>query len=259
MRISSWSVALALAVSLSSGGSGPAVATIGRSKDAKIGPVAPQLKQLPPAPPSTPPPNRTRSGGSLGGDVVCAAGNQNLMALVPVENPVLTTAERPTLLFYVPFGAEQVAYGEFSVLIGPQETQRLYQTRFRLPAQPGIVSLTLPASSEALQENINYHWYFKLYCANLETNLETNPETNAEPQVMQVDGWIQRVALTPERQQQIASASPQIWYDALAQVAAGRLSQPQNSTLQSQWQLLLEQIGQAELVQKPLVGAVELE
>jgi hypothetical protein len=207
-----------------------------------------QSKQLPPAPPSTPPPNRTRSGGSLGGETACVTGDQNLIALVPVQNPVLTTVDHPTFLFYVPYGADQVQYGEFSLLVGPDEMTRLYQARFTLPDQPGVVSVSLPKLPDyALKENTSYHWYFKLYC---------NGSTTAD---VQVDGWVQRVAATPDRQRQIEIASPQVWYDSLAEIATGLLAEPNNNLLRAQWRILLEHIDSGNLTQAPLVGAVQLE
>lgn len=207
-------------------------------------------KQLPPAPPSTPPPNRTRSGGSLGGEIACTTNPQPLVALVPIENPVLTTAAHPTFLFYVPYGSDQIQSGEFSLLVGPNETSRLYQTRFTLPAQAGIVSLSLPELPEyELKETVNYHWYFKLYCT----------ANSTPPTTLQVDGWIQRVALTPERQRQITMASPQIWYDSLAQVADQLLATPGDSILQSQWRQLLQSINAEAFIQEPLLGPVRLE
>lgn len=213
-----------------------------------------RAKQRPPAPPTTPPPNRTRSGGSLGEAATCSADSQALMALVPVENPVFTTVDHPTFLFYVPFAADQVQYGEFSILVGPTEMTRLYQTRFMLPAQPGIVSITLPTNpGYRLKENASYHWYFKLHC-----NDDSPDPTNSTTADLQVDGWVQRVALTPDRQQQIQAASPEVWYDSAAQVA-NRLSEtPTDTILQQQWRSLLQHIGAEALVQEPIVGGVQV-
>lgn len=212
-----------------------------------------QTKQRPPAPPMTPPPNRTRSGGSLGEEAVCSAGSESLTAIVPVENPVFTTAEHPTFLFYVPFGADQVQYGEFSVLVGPTEMTRLYQTRFALPAQPGIVSITLPPNPDyQLKEKTPYHWYFKLHCN------DDSPDSQNLTADLQVDGWVQRVALTPERQQQIQAASPEVWYDSAAQVATRLSATPTDATLQQQWRNLLQHIGSEALAQEPIVGEVQI-
>ncbi|HEY9640933.1 MAG TPA: DUF928 domain-containing protein, partial [Coleofasciculaceae cyanobacterium] len=134
-----------------------------------------------PRPPSTPPPNGTRGGGSLSGSTDCGTTAKPLIALIPVENPVLTTSAHPTLLVYVPYGSSQVGFGEFSVLVGLQETTRLYHARFTLPATPGIVRISLPNSPDyALQENLFYHWYFKLYC-------QGNTSSRAD---LGVDGWV---------------------------------------------------------------------
>jgi Domain of Unknown Function (DUF928) len=208
--------------------------------------IDPQLKQLPPAPPSTPPPNRTRSGGSLSEQAMCGTGTQSLRALVPVENPVLTTETHPTFWFYVPYGSNQVQQGDFSVLVGLDEMRRLYRTRFTLPAQPGIVSIRLPDLPQyALEEKTFYHWYFKLTCQNNATE--------------QVDGWVQRVAVTPERQQQIQAASTAVWYDALTLTAEQLAVDPSSAAAQTQWQTLLNAIGAEDLAEQPIIGTVQIE
>lgn len=205
-----------------------------------------QLKQLPPAPPSTPPPNRTRSGGSLSQQAMCGTGTQSLRALVPIKNPVLTTESHPTFWFYVPYGADQIQQGEFSVLVGLNEMSRLYRAQFTLPDQPGIVSIRLPDLPQyALEENAFYHWYFKLACQNGMTE--------------QVDGWVQRVALTPERQQQIQSADAAVWYDALTVTAQQLTANPTSTAAQTQWRNLLTAIEANDLVEQPIVGTVQIE
>jgi Domain of Unknown Function (DUF928) len=202
-----------------------------------------------PAPPPTPPLNRTRSGGSLGVFDACNHSTAPLLALVPVENPVLTTAEFPTLLFYVPYGSADIRRGEFSVLVGLDEMAQLHRLQFTLPATPGIVSISLPRSPDyALQEGVFYHWYFKLYC-------NDNTTSRAD---FEVNGWIQRAAITPEREQQINTATPDIWYDSLARLSDRLRTSPQNSELQDRWYNLLNFIHLEELTQEPLLGAVTL-
>jgi Domain of Unknown Function (DUF928) len=202
-----------------------------------------------PQPPSTPPPNRTRSGGALGESTVCSNVGKPLIALIPVENPVLTASAHPTLLVYVPYGSSDVSFGEFSVLAGLQETTQLYRTRFTLPATPGIVSISLPnLPAYALQENLFYHWYFKLYC-------QGNTSTKAD---LDVDGWMKRVALTAEQEQQINASTPTLWYDTLARSAEQLQTSPQNNEFKDRWHNLLKFINGEELLQAPLVGTVRL-
>jgi hypothetical protein len=204
--------------------------------------------QRPPAPPSTPPPNDTRPGGGLEPEgSACSALNDDLQALIPVENPVLTASAYPTILFYVPFGAEEVEYGEFSLLLWPDEDVRLYQTRFTLPDSPGIVSVTLPETADvALAEGQIYRWYFQLYCTGGE---------GAQPDLT-LNGAVQRVPLTPEHSQHIQAGASDIWYDALAYVANGLQASPQNQQLRNQWQALLDLIDAATVEDAEFVGPV---
>lgn len=202
----------------------------------------------PPKPPRTPPPNQRKPGGGLDASTsACKNTSKPLTALIPAENPVLTTSTHPTFLFYVPYTSDEVESGEFSLLLGPEEKKRIYKTRFTLPQTPGIVSITLPSSPEyALEENQYYHWYVKLLCKG---NTSNKPDVD-------INGWVQRVALTPERERQIKGATPEVWYDALANLANSLRTSPQDATLRSKWVELLKSIGSEDLAQEPLVGSV---
>lgn len=153
-RIGKYSmVSIALAIGLGFQANSPAQ-TVNRIPDSAIA-------QRPP----DPPPNDTRPGDRLGSqDSSCNSLNRSVQALIPVINPVLTTTDSPTFLFYIPFAADEIQFGEFTLLTWPGEEQRLYQVRFTLPQTPGIVSVTLPPQS-GLQEKSSYGWYyFQLYC-----------------------------------------------------------------------------------------------
>lgn len=204
------------------------------------------ISQAPPTPPLDPPPNGTQPGGGLDptNRLSCTSTNDGMRALVPVKNPVLTTTNQPTIFFYIPFGSNQVRYGEFSLLTYPTEQQRLYSIRFTLPKTPGIVSVTLPA--QPLKQGEYYHWYFQVYCR----------DGNGKQPDLTVHGFLQQVALTSERERQIKAATPDVWYDALARVATQLQASPQNPTLRNQWRSLLRTIGAEHLAQAPLLGSV---
>ena len=211
-------------------------------------------RTLPP-PPSTPPPNGTRSGGSLGSSSTCVnpaqtgvqpntpTHVQTLVALVPIENPVLTTSTHPTFLFYVPYGSKQVGSGEFSILVGSDETTRLYRTRFTLPETPGIVSISLPAET-AIAKDVFYHWYFKLYCQ----------ENTSSKSDLEVNGWIKRV--DPIGTAAPSTAMPIAWYDTIADLADRLRTSPQDIALKNRWRALLTMIHAEDLAEKSIVGAV---
>lgn len=204
----------------------------------------------PPPPPRTPPPdNRRVPGGGLDPtNPFCKKTNKSLTAFVPTKNPVLTTSEHPTFWFYVPYAPENINSGEFS-LVTQDGKQRIYRASIKLPRVPGIVSISLPPSSEyALKEGEFYRWYLKLNC---------EPYTRSQPDLV-VSGWVQRVALTPERQRQINTLTSDIWYDALTNLANRRLASPQDEALKNEWIRLLESAQLENFAQEPLVGAVQL-
>ena len=226
-------------------------AQIAQSQTSSTSSTQQTSRKRPPAPPETPlPPNQTTPGGGLNPQNSSCIGLDNpLRALVPIENPVFTTEAHPTFLFFSSLTANQVDYGEFSVLSWPGEEQQHYTTRFDLPASPGIVSITLPTLPEyALEKDKTYRWYFQLYCE----------ENQGQPLDLTVSGAIERVELTVERSQKIQAASPDVWYDALAQVAEQLQQMPQDADLNNTWQELLQAIEAQDLATEQFVGPVLL-
>lgn len=206
---------------------------------------------LPTVPPTPPPPGKRQPGGGLSGEaLVCPPKQQALTALTPASVHGVTLSEKPTFWFYMPYTSEEVASGEFSILTWDEE-QRVYETAFELPDTAGLVSITLPDSEEFnLQEDVPYHWYVNLNC-------DSNTDSKSE---LKIDGWVQRIAHTPERRQQVSSTSPDIWYDAVAQLAA-QLQDPalETAVLRQTWTELLESVDLGDLAPAPIVGPVRLE
>ncbi|NEP58105.1 MAG: DUF928 domain-containing protein [Symploca sp. SIO2G7] len=219
------------------------------------------ISQIPSTPTRKPiPPNDTVAGGDLDPSNSCGSPKQPLTALAPRKNPVspesplLTIEEHPTFLFYIPYNLEQASVGKFSLLVWPGDTSRLYGDEFTLSETPGIVSLRIP-SKYALKENQIYRWRFKLYCG-------TDRDSRKS---LDVWGLVQRVARTTERENLVNKVRPDIWYDALAQLAEDlRDSQTEDkNTLRNQWIELLEfleseDVDLEEFIKAPLVGSVRL-
>ncbi|MEA5516756.1 DUF928 domain-containing protein [Nodularia sp. UHCC 0506] len=208
------------------------------------------LSQNPPEnPPRTPPPNKTKPGGGLNpSKQSCNGKNGSLTPLIPVKNPVLTVSAHPTILFYTPDKSEDIEYGEFSIVTQDEKTRVYKKIRFILPNKtPGIVSVSLPQLSEIeLVEGQYYHWYLKIYC-------KGNADSKSK---LDVNGWVQRVPFTSEKQKQIESGDSNIWYDSLANLAQKLESSPEDISLRKKWINLLTTIGQEDLSQKPIIGKV---
>lgn len=97
-----------------------------------------------------------------------------------------------------------------------------------------------------MQEESSYRWYFQLYC---QDGTDTQPD-------LTLNGMVKRVALTPDRELQIREATPDIWYDALAQVAAQLQTSPQDGELREKWRSLLQLIDAEDLAPEPIVGSI---
>ena len=211
---------------------------------------SPSLKQVPPDPPPNPPPaGRRQPGGSLTGEAAsCPSKPEQLTALTPDNAQGLTLSDHPTFWFYVPYNSEEIQSGEFSVLT-QNETQEIYRTTFALSETPGFVSIRLPDLAEfSLSTDHYYHWYLNLYCV---SNFTSRPD-------LKIDGWVQRVTQTPERERKVSAASPEIWYDAVSHLAEQLQTSAPNMALRQDWAALLESVGLGDLTPKPLVGPVIL-
>ncbi len=191
-----------------------------------------------PPPPRRVPPNKVTPGGGL--DITyqsCNQANKSLIALIPIDNPVLTTQAYPSFLFYIPDPPAEISHGEFSIFTA-NDKRRIYQTSIDFAQTPAIIKINLPANSEyALAREQKYHWYFKVYCQDF---LKNN-------KILDVDGWIQRASLTPAIKSKIEAASPDIWYDTTSMVVEDLIANPQNQTARDRWLKLLQHIDRAWL------------
>ena len=177
---------------------------------------------------------------------------------MPESNLGKTVAERPTFWFYVPYSSQQAPAGEF-VLESEQGNNIIYRTLFTLPKTPGFVSFSTPPAAAPLEVNKSYRWYFKLYCEPLKASAPVF-----------VEGWVQRVELSPTLESQLRSATAQeyrvyaangIWYDALAHLAQLRLNYSANARLDLEWASLLGAKGVSleQFSKVPMVGSVSIE
>jgi Domain of Unknown Function (DUF928) len=211
--------------------------------------------RLPTLPPGYPPGGRVRGGARRG---LCPATNPQFTALVPFTQPApsvmhvwgLTTKERPTLWFYVPFEKKSAYPTEF--ILQDEEANPIYKSAIALPQQPGVMSVSLPASVPPLAIGKRYRWFFNVYC---------EPQQQAPP--LYVEGVVQRVNLSPTVVHQLQTAQPRqkvaiyaengIWHEAINTLAELRQKNPQDVSLQTQWKDLLEEIGLGDIAKVAIV------
>ena len=211
----------------------------------------------------TPPPQRGIPGNrtSAASRDNCPTVDRPLTALVPEyrANPVdrvwgLTSMDRPTLLFYVPYAKTAIVDLSFTLQdeSNPADTKIVYQNLAIAPTQnPGVMKIVLPKSSEALAPNKVYHWFLKL-----------NMGCRRGQRPMFVDGWIQRTPIDRALNTQLEQATPTgkvslyaengLWYDAIASLANLRTAKPQDAAVTQDWQTLLDTIDLGQLATQPL-------
>jgi hypothetical protein len=206
--------------------------------------------------PGDTPSGRQRGGGTLD---QCPYVEESLLAVVPpqeqatltvdgsgvpVNQPYLTFLERTTVAqpgfwFYVPYDASSGRQAEF-VLIDKDETI-LVEQRLALAETPGLMRVALP-KDVALMPMARYRWVFSVIC---------NPANRSAD--LTVNGWVQRVPMSPALQAAIAAAPAiehpvlyadhQFWYDTVDSLAQLRAAHPNHPDIQTDWQHLLEFVG----------------
>ena len=169
------------------------------------------------------------SGGGTRGPSCVEKKPVPLIALMPTRNNWgKTVSPNPSLYWYLPSTTATTA--EFE-LTSP-DNNPIYQTKFELPSQPGVIMLRLP-SSIALDVDRTYEWYFTLVC---------DPDDRSQD--MYVRGSLQRAKAEPTLTTQLASttdplaraklyAQQGIWFEALNSVAGVRDQHP------AEWEELL--------------------
>ncbi len=214
----------------------------------------------PPIPPGEGPGGRPRGGASRD---ICPRSPIPLTALVPwmqrtssgQAEPVYdvwgqTTADHPTVWFYIPYAQKPDYSAEF--ILQDDAENDIYRGAVPLPAAPGIVGVTVPSSAAALETGKTYHWYLYFYCDKKKT-----------PPPVFVHGLIQRIHPDAQLASQLARATPMeqvklyadrgIWFNAVTTLADLYRANPNDRTLKTNWQSLLQSIGvEAAIVTAPL-------
>lgn len=203
-------------------------------------------------PPKGSPGRRRHHGGSR--DRYCAS-NQEVIALMPGTNLGLTIAERPTFWVYLPYESNQLE-AEFS--LEDKEGDKVYQQIITLRKTPGIVEINLPETLSPLDVEQLYRWRLSVIC---------NPRNQLEDAF--VYGGVERMLMSSDLESQLQNknereriaiyAEKGLWLDALTTLAKLRGANWQDQALEKDWVELLQQVGLAEISDKPLVDCCTFE
>ncbi|MCC5624910.1 DUF928 domain-containing protein [Nostoc sp. CHAB 5715] len=166
----------------------------------------------------------------------------------------LTTSERPTFWFYVPYTQDlSTSNAEFS--LQDSEGKDVYRNAIALPPKPSVIGISLPENVTSLEVGKTYRWYLKVRC---------QQQTASVP--VYVEGDIQRINLNTRVMQELAAATdPQqkiviyakegIWFNALNMLAQLRLANRRDPSVEEDWQSLLGSVSLSNIATAPLVNS----
>ena len=154
----------------------------------------------------------------------------DFMVLVPRENIGATATDYPTFWLYVKTSIEKPIPIELE--LRDRQDNTIYRTQFELTQGPGIVSVPLPENAPALKAGEKYYWYFSSF----------------EYELYRF-GELQRVALSPKVEKQLANLTPKeriavlankgLWYETMTELAELRRTNPEDTELKAVWAELL--------------------
>lgn len=211
--------------------------------------ISPFVFNDPPPPDQGTPDGREQGTASRGP----CQNHQNLTALVPVVTDKvwgLTAAERPTFWFYLPAPIDPNSPFEF--ILQDRQNRYVYRQRFtQTTAQPGLIQISLPASTPALENGQSYLWTLVIYC---------DPASPSNS--IFVQGTVQRRNLDPSMQRQLAAATPidrarlyaanGIWHETLTTLAELHQANPRDPQVADAWNQLLQRINLGNLATVPV-------
>ncbi len=220
--------------------------------------------ELPP-PPDTGAPDSTGQTAGRGPSGECQSVKSvdtPLTALVPISKTSggdqvvwgLTSAEYPTLWFYVPYSLTDKLPGELRLTEQDEKGNPIYKAIKVTGTAPGIIGVRLPSTQAALKIGKLYTYNFVVLCdpgdpsKNIFVTASVERRTPSSSLASQL-----RKATGRERELAALYAKEGFWYESLTTLAELRRDNPNDATLTADWGALLQTGGLNEIQQKPIV------
>ncbi len=173
----------------------------------------------------------------------------------------LTLSERPTFWVYVtamPTDAEV----QFT-LQDAAGKRELYNTRFTVSGQTGLVGVQIPKTAPALKVGENYMWQMAMRCDR--DSRDSDPiigswvQRITAEQLKPMGGFnpspiVQQLARATEREKPSLYAELGIWQDAVTSLIQLRRNQPNDVELTEDWRDLLTAAQMRELIDTPILA-----
>lgn len=194
-------------------------------------------------PPGRGEPESTQATGSRGGNLEVPL---TLTLLIPTDHTGRTTSGHPT--FYWDLSSEAKVPVEFT-LVKPGQTEPIFVQRIAT-SKAGIIQVEMPKNLPDLAVGQKYRW---------SVSLVRNDKRRSDDVFVQ--GWVERVATTPDLDKQLATATSTrqraqvyakagLFYDALASISQAYNQAPNDKSIAEERLSLLEQVGQTAVVKQ---------
>ena len=173
----------------------------------------------------------SRSGGSCSPAQVA---DGEAIGLLPSHETVFTARAHPTIYVYVPPMTARTA----TFTIQDENYETAIALEVDLPADGGIVAVSVPETAPELETGKTYKWLFEVGCFG-----------QYDPNNPTVEGTVTRkdevMAALPSEAIARARAYSEAgyWYEALAALAEARQSQPDDDRIATHWHELLASVG----------------
>lgn len=202
---------------------------------------------------------RTTTGGASRGACLSANAESSqtqkpTIALIPNTDTELTTQAHPTIFLYVPDATIQSA----ELSLWDENQKGLYQTKISLSGQSGIVGIQLPDAAPSLAVGKRYKWSLALICDRAQRSRD-----------VVVEGWMERTQLSSTLEEQIKTVEPlqrarlyaqnRVWYETLATLAELRRNRPDDASISTEWENLLQSVGLQDVAQAPVINCCQFE
>ena len=163
----------------------------------------------------------------------------------PFTDLNLTVSGHPTFLVYVP----QTSAKTVELTLEDRDGKGIYQTTINLQDTPGIVSISLPASTPELEIGKDYRWFVSMNC---QPSTAEDPFAEGLVRRIEPDSSLSQLYGKKPLEQVNLYAKSGIWYDAVANLAALQRTQPNNPEVASAWKDLLRGVGLDAIANAPL-------
>lgn len=203
-------------------------------------------------------PDMTVGGGRRNGGMCDSSGevaslgienktiDKTLVPLLPSSKLGFTASSHPSFMVYVP----QTSAKALEFTFYNDEEEGIYQAEVNVDKTPGIVTINLPKSEPGLEINKDYRFVVSIICQ------------QSGPQNPFVEGLVRRISPNskfknqlnqPKSLEQVMLFSQSgYWFEAVANLAELKLSQPNNSEVNTAWNDLLESVGLDGIAKAPL-------